>query len=245
MTMRVPRLHVDGPLAAGGSVPLPEAASRHVTKVLRLGPGDPLILFDGRGGEYEAAVARVSRGAVAVEVGAYRPVDRESALAIELGQGVCRGDRMDLVVQKATELGVCAIRPVLCERSVVKLDPARARRRVEHWRAIAVHAAQQSGRTRAPDLGGVEGLESWLSRPGAGQGIFLSPQAASPISDLAHSGGAVRLLVGPEGGLSPREAECVRAAGFTGLRLGPRVLRTETAALAALSVLQAYWGDLR
>ena len=243
--MRVPRLHVDRPLAAGGSILLPQAAGRHVTKVLRLGPGDPLVVFDGRGGEYEAAVARVSPGAVAVEIGAYRPVDRESALAVELGQGVCRGGRMDLVVQKATELGVCAIRPVLCERTVVKLDPARAGRRIAHWRAIAVHAAQQSGRTQVPEFGGFEDLETWLSRPGAGPGIFLSPRAASPVSDLAQPEGTVRLLVGPEGGLSPGEAERIRAAGFRELRLGPRVLRTETAALVALSVLQAYWGDLR
>ena len=243
--MRIPRLHVDRPLAVGGRVPLPEAAGRHVTKVLRLGPGDPLVVFDGRGGEYDAAVAQVSRGVVAVEVGAHRPVDRESALAVELGQGVCRGERMDLVVQKATELGVCAIRPVLCERTVVKLDPARAGRRLAHWRAIAVHAAQQSGRTRAPELGGVDDLDTWLSRPAAGPGIFLSPRTASSISRLARPEGTVRLLVGPEGGLSPREAGRVRAAGFTELRLGPRVLRTETAALVALTVLQAYWGDLR
>ena len=243
--MRIPRLHVDRPLATGGRVPLPEAAGRHVTKVLRLGPGDPLVVFDGRGGEYDAAVAHVSRGVVAVEVGAHRPVDRESALAVELGQGVCRGERMDLVVQKATELGVCAIRPVLCERTVVKLDPARAGRRLAHWRAIAVHAAQQSGRTRAPELGGVDDLDTWLSRPAACTGIFLSPRASSSISRLARPEGTVRLLVGPEGGLSPREAERARAAGFTELRLGPRVLRTETAALVALSVLQAYWGDLR
>ena len=245
MTMRVPRLHVDGPLAAGGSLPLPEAAGRHVTKALRLGPGDALVVFDGLGGEYDATVARVSCGVVAIEVGAYRPVDRESALAVELGQGVCRSDRMDLVVQKATELGVCAIRPVLCERTVMKLDPARAGRRLAHWRAIAVHAAQQSGRTRVPDLDGVEDLETWLSRPGAGPGIFLSPRATSSVSDLARPEGTVHLLVGPEGGLSPREAERARAAGFTELRLGPRVLRTETAALVALSVLQARWGDLR
>ena len=243
--MRIPRLHVDRPLAAGGRVPLPEAAGRHVTKVLRLGCGDPLVVFDGRGGEYDATVAHVSRGVVAVEVGAHRPVDRESALAVELGQGVCRGERMDLVVQKATELGVCAIRPVLCERTVVKLDPARAGRRLAHWRAVAVHAAQQSGRTRTPDLAGVDSLDTWLSRPAAGPGIFLSPRAASSISRLARPEGTVRLLIGPEGGLSPREAERVRAAGFTELRLGPRVLRTETAALVALSVLQAYWGDLR
>ena len=247
MTMRVPRLHVDLPLAAGERITLPEAASHQVTRVLRLGPGDALTVFDGRGGEYDAAVARATRGAVEVEVGGHRPVDRESTLAVELGQGICKGDRMDLVVQKATELGVRAIRPVLCERTVVKLDPARAERRLIHWRAVAVHAAQQSGRTRAPDVTGVEDLETWLSRPCPGPGLVLSPRAVASLSDLARPepGETLRLLVGPEGGLAPREIERARTAGFVGLRLGPRVLRTETAALVALSVLQARWGDLR
>ena len=245
MTMRVPRLHVAPPLAADVTITLAQAASHHVTKVLRLGSGDALTVFDGRGGEYEAVVARVSRGAVAVDVGALRPVDRESGLAIELGQGICKGDRMDLVVQKATELGVQAIYPVVCERTVVKLDRARAERRIAHWRAVAVHAAQQSGRTRLPDVAGVEDLDTWLARAHAGPGIFLSVHGASPISDLAPPEGTVRVLVGPEGGLAPGEVERARAAGFAGLCLGPRVLRTETAALVALGVLQARWGDLR
>ena len=247
MTMRIPRLYVDLPLVAGGRITLPEAASHHVTRVLRLGSGDPLTVFDGRGGEYDATVARASRNTVEVDVGAYLPVDRESALTVELAQGICKGDRMDLVVQKATELGVRAIHPVLCERTVVRLDPARAERRLIHWRGVAVHAAQQSGRTRAPGLTGVVDLDMWLSRPGAGPRIVLSPHGESSLSDLARPepGETVRLLVGPEGGLDPREIERARAVGFTGLRLGPRVLRTETAALVALSVLQARWGDLR
>ena len=269
--MRNPRLYVDLPLVAGEAVTLPEAAGHYLKRVLRLGSGDALTVFDGRGGEYEATVARASRDAVVVEVGAHRAVDRESALTVELGQGICKGDRMDLVVQKATELGVRAIRPLLCERTVVQLDPARAERRVAHWRAIAVHAAQQSGRTRVPDLTGVEALGTWLSRPAdssaggtpagggcdalgtspphpaAGPKIVLSPHAGAALSELAPParGETVRLLVGPEGGLAPREVEHARAAGFTELRLGPRVLRTETAALVALSVLQAQWGDLR
>ena len=269
--MRNPRLYVDLPLAAGEKVALPEPAGHYLRRVLRLGSGDALTVFDGRGGEYDATVTHASRGAVEIDVGAHRAVDRESALAVELGQGICKGDRMDLVVRKATELGVLAICPVLCERTVVKLDPARAERRIAHWRAVAVHAAQQSGRTRVPDVTGVEELGTWLSRPadsstrappgGGGCGdlgtspshpadgpkIVLSPRAEASPSDLAppEAGKTVRLLVGPEGGLAPGEVERARAAGFTGLRLGPRVLRTETAALVALSVLQARWGDLR
>ena len=226
---------------------LPDAAGHHLMKVLRLGSGDSLTVFDGCGGEYDATVARASRTAVEVDLGVHRAVDRESALSVELGQGICKGDRMDLVVQKATELGVRAIRPVLCERTVVKLDPSRAERRIAHWRAIAVHAAQQSGRTRVPDVSGVEYLHTWLSRPEPGPRIVLSPHAEASLADLDRPAPdeAVRLLVGPEGGLAPRELEHARAAGFAELRLGPRVLRTETAALVALSMLQARWGDLR
>ena len=245
--MRHPRLHVDRPLVAGGTITLPETASRHVTRVLRLGAGDALTLFDGRGGEYGAVVARARRDAVEVDVGGHDPVDRESPLVVELGQGICKGDRMDLVVQKATELGVQTMRPVVCERTVVKLDPARAERRIAHWRAIAVHAAQQSGRTRVPEVASVESLDAWLARPGAGPGFVLSPRAAASLSDFTPPppGEPMRLLVGPEGGLAPREVERARAAGFAELRLGPRVLRTETAALVALGALQAHWGDLR
>ena len=269
--MRIPRLHVDVPLAVGARITLPESAGRHATRVLRLGAGDAVTVFDGRGGEFRATLARIARGVVEVEVGAHDAVDRESTLAIELGQGICKGDRMDLVVQKATELGVCAIRPLVCERTVVRLDPARAQRRIEHWRAIAVHAAQQCGRTRVPRIAGVEDLAAWLARPRAAPGLVLSPFADASLSDLAPPapgatercgglrasqardpgpappapGTALCLLVGPEGGLSPAEVERVCAAGFTALRLGPRVLRTETAALVALAALQARWGDLR
>ena len=247
MTMQVPRLHVDMPLAAGKRITLPETAGHHVSRVLRLGAGDELTVFDGRGGEYRATLVLVSRAAVEVDVGAHDPVERESALDVELGQGICKGDRMDLVVQKATELGVGTIRPIVCERTVVKLDAARAERRIAHWRAIAVHAAQQSGRTRVPEVAEVEGLGAWLARSGAGPAFVLSPRADASLSDLAPPapGETVRLLVGPEGGLAAREVERAGAAGFAGLRLGPRVLRTETAALVALAALQARWGDLR
>ena len=254
---QVPRLYVDPPIVAGERITLPEAAARHVVRVLRLRAGDALTMFDGRGGEYRATLARVSRGAVVADVGAHEHADRESALVVELGQGICKGDRMDLVVQKATELGVGIIRPIVCERTVVKLDmkldPGRAERRLAHWRAIAVHAAQQSGRTRVPEVAGIEHLDAWLAPwlacPGTGPGpmFALSPHADQSLPDFAPPapGEPVRLLVGPEGGLSPREVERAEAAGFAGLRLGPRVLRTETAALVALAVLQARWGDLR
>jgi len=245
--MRIPRLYVELPLEAGSRITLPETAGHHVKRVLRLARGDALTVFDGRGGEYHATLARAARDAVEVDVGAHEAVDRESALDVDLGQGICKGDRMDLVVQKATELGARSIRPLVCDRTVVKLDPARAARRIAHWRAIAVHAAQQSGRTRVPEVIGIEDLDTWLARTGEGPGIVLSPRGDASLSDLAPPGAGkpVRLLVGPEGGLSPREVERAHAAGFMELRLGPRVLRTETAALVALGALQARWGDLR
>lgn len=245
--MRIPRLFVEVPFETGTRFTLPDSAGHHATRVLRLGAGDALTVFDGRGGEYDATVALASRGAVEVDVGPHTAVDRESTLEIEIGQGICKGDRMDLVVQKATELGVRAIRPIVCQRTVVKLNAARAERRIAHWRAIAVHAAQQSGRTRVPEVSNVEDFDVWLARPGKGPGIVLSPHADASLCEFAPRppDHPVRLLVGPEGGLAPSEIERARVAGFTGLRLGPRVLRTETAALVALSVLQARWGDLR
>ena len=186
-TMRNPRLHVDLPLAAGARIALPETAGHHATRVLRLGAGDALTVFDGRGGEYDAVIARASRGAVEVDVGAHAAVDRESTLEVELVQGICKGDRMDLVVQKATELGVWAIRPIVCQRTVVKLDPARAERRIAHWRAIAVHAAQQSGRTRVPEVARgrgfrcVAGVPRWrggIRSLAARRGVALRCRAA-------------------------------------------------------------------
>ena len=245
--MRISRLHVEPTLATGTRIRLSDVASGHVTKTLRLAVDDPITVFDGSGGEYDATIARVARGAVEVDVGAHRPADRESMLQVELGQAICRGERMDLVVQKATELGVRAIHPLHSERTVVRLNPERARRRIAHWQAVAVHAAQQSGRTRVPDVARVEALDRWLARPEGGPAFLLSAHAATSISDLEppEPGVTVRLLVGPEGGLAPGEVARARDAGFAELRLGPRVLRTETAALVALGVLQARWGDLR
>ena len=247
MTMRIPRLFVGLPLEAGTRLTLPESAGHHATRVLRLGAGDALTVFDGRGGEYDATIARAHRGGVEVDVGAHTAVDRESTLEIDLGQGICKGDRMDLVVRKATELGVQAIHPIVCRRTVVKLNSARAARRIAHWRAISVHAAQQSGRTRVPEVLDVVDFDTWLARPGAGPRIVLSPHAEASPCDIAPPppDRPLRLLVGPEGGFAPLEIERARIAGFTAVRLGPRVLRTETAALVALSVLQARWGDLR
>jgi 16S rRNA (uracil1498-N3)-methyltransferase len=245
--MRLTRVYVDQPLAPDSRVRLEGAAANHIRRVLRLAPGDALTLFDGRGGEYEARIEALRKDTVQVAIGEYHAVERESPLAIALAQGVSRGERMDLVVQKATELGVRRILPVLSERTVVRLDAAHAAARMRHWRAIAVGACEQCGRNSvpevAPPLAFPEFLRSAASRDPQSARIVLSAGGGLRIRDLDGSRGLV-LLIGPEGGLSEPEQRAAADAGFRALSLGPRVLRTETAAIAALAAIQQQLGDL-
>lgn len=244
--MNFHRFFCPGELAAGMTVALPEAAARHAARVLRLGVGEPLTLFNGEGGEAEARIAAVRKDEVMAEVLARREIERESPLAVTLVQALQSGDKMDLTVQKAVELGVAAIQPVASRRSVVRLAGERAARRVEHWRGVAASACEQCGRNRVPAVAPIAELDAWLAQP-ARPGVLrlmLSPQAALTLDRLPPAA-AVELLVGAEGGLDPREADAAAAAGFVGVRLGPRVLRTETAGLAVLAALQALWGDFR
>ncbi len=242
--MRLTRVFVDEPLDSGRELRLGASAAAHVGRVLRLVTGSELTLFDGRGGEYPATIVE-SRGTVLrVRVGAHRAIERESPLRITLAQALARGERMDWIVQKATELGVAAIVPLLTERSVVKLDARQAEKRREHWRGIVIGACEQSGRNRLPDVLGPQPLDQWLaSAPPADARILLDPTADSGLRSL-DSTRTVSVLIGPEGGLSPAERALAVRAGFTQLRMGPRVLRTETAAIAALSALQALHGDV-
>jgi 16S rRNA (uracil1498-N3)-methyltransferase len=251
--MRLTRVYGEAPLSPGIPVTLPASAARHVTRVLRLRVGEPLTLFNGRGGEYAARIEHTHGGTVSVAVGAHSDEERESPLAITLAQGVSRGERMDMVVQKATELGVAALQPVLTERSVVRLSGESAARRVEHWQGIAVAACEQSARNRVPQVRAPLALREYL-RPGVQQPcsdgaaaavrLLLSPGATLRIAQIATPVRAVTVLIGPEGGLTPQEQDAAVAAGFTAVRLGPRVLRTETAAIAALTLLQREFGDL-
>ncbi|WP_025772359.1 16S rRNA (uracil(1498)-N(3))-methyltransferase [Thioalkalivibrio sp. HK1] len=260
--MPVPRFHVDAELDSGREIVLPAAVSRHATRTLRLEEGDPIIVFDGRSDfEYDATIVAsvVSRpdrpgrgGGVKAVLGAARAVASESPLQIELVQGLCKGERMDFVVQKATELGVCAIHPLLCERSVSRPDPGRAKRRIEHWQGVAIHAAQQSGRVRIPVIAELQVYEDWMAKGGS-SGFFLHPEAKESPSEVDMTGfegsdldpeKSLRVIVGPEGGFSQREVERAQEAGYRGLRLGPRILRTETAGLVAIALLQARLGDL-
>jgi 16S rRNA (uracil1498-N3)-methyltransferase len=243
--MRLTRVYVDEPLASGAQIRLGESAAGHVVRVLRLRSGDVLTLFNGRGGEYAASIDKLHGGEVTVSVGEHRPIERESPFPLTLAQGVSRGERMDLVVQKATELGVARLVPVLTERSVVRLDTEQADRKSSHWRAIVTAACEQCGRNRLPQVALPSQLREFL-RQSAGDSVrlLLSPEATRRIEDAPRSATGVTVLIGPEGGLSDAEQEDALAAGFTAVNLGPRVLRTETAAIAALALLQRAFGDL-
>ena len=242
--MRLNRVFLDAPLQGGSRAVLSGSAAGHVLRVLRLHAGDPLTLFNGTGREFAATVLQAHGDTVTVEVGSAHEVDRESPLPLVLVQGVSRSERMDLTVQKATELGVTRLVPVLTERSVVKLDAAQAARKLEHWRAIAIAACEQSGRNRPPEvLPAVAYREFVRSQIEIPTRLLLSPLAPLRMADVPRPPAGVMVLIGPEGGLSPQEQEQALAAGFVGVRLGPRVLRTETAALAALTLLQREFGD--
>jgi len=241
--MRQNRVYVGEPLSADTLVEVDGAAANHITRVLRLRAGDAVTTFDGRGGEYEARIDAIRKDRVLVLVGAHRSVERESPLAVTLAQGVSRGERMDFVVQKATELGVHRIIPLITERSVVRLDSKQAEAKVRHWRAITIAACEQCGRNSLPEVGTPRRLEALLARSEATQQrLVLSPLGEQRIGGLGIRG-PVLVLIGPEGGLSESELDAALRAGFCAVRLGPRVLRTETAALAALAALQQQLGD--
>jgi 16S rRNA (uracil1498-N3)-methyltransferase len=242
--VRLTRVYVEEALTAGKSCVLEGSAANHIMRVLRLRDGDALTLFDGRGGEHGARITAFRKDSVQVEVQEHRDVERESKLNLTLAQGISRGERMDWVMQKATELGVTRIIPVITERTMVKLDERQSERKLEHWRAIAIAACEQSGRNRVPELVAPCAFHEVLrSGDDDGKRLLLSPTGKLNARDLALSGRGT-LLVGPEGGLSPEEHEQAAGAGFEPVRMGPRVLRTETAAIAALTILQHDFGDI-
>lgn len=242
--MNSPRFYCREPLAPGAHIDLPEPVARHV-RVLRLQAAAEVVLFDGRGGEYAATVERIERDRVVAAVGAWRECERESPLAITLVQALQTGDKMDYTIQKAVELGVRTIVPVTSRRSVLRLEGERAGKRVAHWQGVVASACEQCGRNQVPLVAPLEKLESWLARPaGDALRLMLAPGAEAALSTLPPCAN-VQLLVGAEGGLDPQEVIAARQAGFQAVRLGPRVLRTETAGLAALAALQTLWGDFR
>jgi 16S rRNA (uracil1498-N3)-methyltransferase len=242
MLVRTPRLYCDEVLSPGATVHLSERAARHLA-VLRLKVGEAVTLFNGDGFESAALLAELGKRGASATVKRRDAVDRESPLPVRLVQGVCAADRMDLVLQKATELGVESILPVITTRSIVRLSPERRERREAHWQNVVIAACEQCGRNRIPEV------ESTVSYPhfigGAapvGTRILLSPDGEIGLRDLEIAP-PVCVLIGPEGGLSPEERDMASVAGFAPVRFGPRVLRTETAPLAALAALQALHGD--
>lgn len=247
--MNNPRFFSPFPLSAGTCVELSESAARHAIRVLRLKAGDVLTLFDGRGGEYACRIAAAGRDAARADVLEWRGSECESPLEVTLVQALQAGDKMDLTVQKAVELGVNRIVPVAARRSVLRLEGERARKRVVHWRGVAASACEQCGRNRVPEIGEIEDLRHWLGKTadGAGMRLMLDPGAAFSLDGLPRpgKGARVELLIGAEGGLAPEEMDLALSAGFVAVRLGPRVLRTETAGLATLAAIQCLWGDFR
>ena len=242
--MRLPRFYCPPPLASGGRVNLPPDAAHHAIRVLRMKEGDALALFDGAGNEFMAKVLRADKQSLTAVIEAPHANDRESPLQIVLAQGISSGDRMDYTLQKAVELGVREILPIAMERSVVKLSGERAVKRNAHWQSVVVSACEQCGRSVVPEVHAVSGFADWLateSEPACR--IVLAPEAEQRLADLPRPQGRIVLLAGPEGGLTESELASAQLRGFTPVRLGPRILRTETAALAAIAAMQAHWGD--
>ena len=241
------RLFVNDTLGSGIELQLGREQAHYLGRVLRLRDGDLLTVFNGDNGEFDARVASLAKNSATVVVDAPVETATESALKIHLVQGISRGERMDFVVQKATELGVKRITPVFSEYGVVKLDPARAAKRNDHWQSVAISACEQSGRIRPPLIDAPVDLNTWFGAGAkeADSDLILRPGASTPLSSIAAPVTKVCLLIGPEGGFSDKEYGDADIAGFAAVSLGPRILRTETAVLTAIAVAQSCWGDLR
>ena len=241
--MRLTRIYTTQALRSGASFVLEPEPSRHIARALRMSAGDTLILFDGRGGEYPATIDSIDKKHVSVTTGDHDSVERESPLALHLGIAMSRGDRFDWVVQKATELGVNSITPLETERTGVKLKGERLEKKLGHWRQVAISACEQCGRNCLPHITEVADVQGWLDACDAELKLVLHHRADGAAA-LPTRVASAALLVGPEGGLSDAEIAAAQAAGCRALAIGPRVLRTETAPLAALALLQGRWGDM-
>ncbi len=242
--MRIPRIYHPEPLNVGDQVVLNDDAANHVGRVLRMSAGQPLQLFDGSNYIFDAEITVADKKRVQVLVTSSTLADRESPLNIHLGQVMSRGEKMEFTIQKSIELGVNTITPLLSERCGVKLDGERLDKKLQQWRKIAIAACEQCGRNRVPEIRPVMALEDWCSEPTDGLKLNLHPRASQSINTLPQPVKRVRLLIGPEGGLSADEIARTANHGFTDILLGPRVLRTETTALTAITALQVRFGDL-
>ncbi len=239
------RLYIDQPIVANAELGIIGDRAHYLGRVLRMRVGQPLIVFDGSGGEYSAHIASISKRSVQLRVGVHIDIDRESPLSIHLLQGLSRGDRMDTIVQKTTELGVAAITPLTTDFSVVKISGNRAEKKLSHWRGISISACEQCGRNVLPRIDEPTSFKEWL---GANVGdtrsrLILKPNVAQTLDAYTKPTGPICILIGPEGGFSDVEYELAEDLGFEPISLGPRILRTETAAIAAVAGLQSLFGD--
>lgn len=240
------RIYIDAELTVNSTLDLPDDAAHHVARVLRMRTGETISTFNGQGGEYLATLDQISKSSVTANITEFDPTDRESPLAITLAQGISRGDKMDFTIQKAVELGVSHIAPITTQRGNVHLDEKRWTKKQAHWQKIIISACEQCGRNRLPTLAPVENLQTWASHDQAALKLVLDPHSEHALSTQfadAEAPQSVSFVIGPEGGLSPDEITQLKNLGFLGIRLGPRVFRTETAALAVIAMLQTRFGD--
>ena len=244
--MRIPRLYLDQPCATGAQLTVTGNPARHIVQVLRLRPGAVVRVFDGSGSEFEASLVEATRVNVRIDVGAAVATTPESSIHIGLVQGIARNDRMDLILQKSVELGISELQPVWMQRSQSHLSGERLAKRRQHWHGVISSACEQCGRATLPVVHEPLPLAEWFGHlPDPGLGLLLQPDSHQTLVEIGHTPERVTLLVGPEGGMTPDEQDLAVAAGFTGISLGPRILRTETAGLAALAGIQTLWGDFR
>ncbi len=243
--MSISRIYQASPLNKDQSIVLSDEASHHLARVLRAKVGEKIILFNGEGGEYDAVITAIDKKSVTAKMGEHRARDRESSLQLQLAQGISRGEKMDFTIQKAVELGVHKIFPLFTERCNVKLDDERKQKRLQHWNSIIISACEQSGRNTIPNILPAQNFSQWLATVKADHCFILSPKSQHKLKEVSlKSNATVVLLIGPEGGLSDTELNLAIQKGFIPLSLGPRVLRTETAAIAALTALQCSYGDM-
>ncbi|MGR2681016.1 MULTISPECIES: 16S rRNA (uracil(1498)-N(3))-methyltransferase [Chromobacterium] len=241
----MPRFYIDADLCVGQTLALPDTVVRHV-QVLRLNAGDAVTLFNGRGGEYAAVLDAVMKRDAHCRIEGFDDVSRETPIWLGLAQAISGGDKMEFTLQKGVEMGVSAFQPIAAERSIVKLSGERADKRVARWQEIVISACEQSGRNAIPEVLPILSLEQWLKQaPSADARLILSPVGSQRLADIAAEPKRAWLMAGPEGGYSAREEAAALDAGWTPLKLGPRILRTETAALAAVAAIQTVWGDYR
>ena len=242
--MRIPRLYVPIPLSPDASFILPEEQSHYIGKVLRMKSGDQLILFNGEGGEYDACLTDIQKKSITVQTSLFRDINNESTLSIHLGLALSKGDRMDFAIQKSTELGVSEITPIISDRTELKLSGDRLIKKVQHWQKIAISACEQCSRHIPPTINTPISLNDWLTHTKSDISFVLHHRTTKAIESFSETPNNIALLIGPEGGLTVDEISLAEENNFNALRLGPRVMRTETAPIAAISILQYRWGDI-